>query len=148
MPGASRSDTHVFPIRVYFEDTDFSGVVYHANFLKFCERGRTDFVRLLGIHHQSLANPENGEASVFVVRRIEIDYLKPGRLDDVLEVITRCSEIGGASLTLSQEVKRGEAVLARAKVVVVLVASSGKPQRIAGLIRGALERFVNQRAQG
>ena len=146
--GRIEGDKHVLPVRVYFEDTDFAGVVYHANFLKFCERGRTDFVRLLGIHHQRLAKPEEGEASVFVVRRVEIDYLKPGRLDDVLEVVTRCTEIGGASLTLSQEVLRGDAVLARAKVVVVLVSSSGKPQRIGHLIRGALERFVNQRAQG
>ena len=146
--GRIEGEIHVLPVRVYFEDTDFAGVVYHANFLKFCERGRTDFVRLLGIHHQSLANPENGESSVFVVRRIEIDYLRPGRLDDLLEVVTRCTEIGGASLTLDQEVKRSDTVLARAKVIVVLVGSSGKPQRIGGLIRGALERFVNQRAQG
>ena len=148
LAGRIEGDVHVLPVRVYFEDTDFSGVVYHANFLKFCERGRTDFIRLLGIHHQSLANPEAGDPSVFVVRRIEIDYLKPGRLDDVLEVVTRCAEIGGASLTLAQEVRRGEAVLARAKVVVVLVSSSGKPQRIGAIIRGALERFVNHRAQG
>lgn len=148
LAGRIEGDIHVLPVRVYFEDTDFAGVVYHANFLKFCERGRTDFIRLLGIHHQSLAKPAEGEPSVFVVRRIEIDYLKPSRLDDVLEVVTRCAEIGGASLTLSQEVKRGEAVLARAKVVVVLVSSSGKPQRIGHLIRGALERFVNQPAQG
>ncbi len=146
--GRIEGEIHVLPVRVYFEDTDFAGVVYHANFLKFCERGRTDFVRLLGIHHQSLADPEKGEPSVFVVRRIEIDYLRPGRLDDMLEVVTRCTEIGGASLTLDQEVKRGDTVLARAKVVVVLVAASGKPQRIGGLIRDALERFVNQRAQG
>jgi acyl-CoA thioester hydrolase len=148
LAGRIEGDTHVLPVRVYFEDTDFAGVVYHANFLKFCERGRTDFVRLLGIHHQRLAKPDEGEPSVFVVRRIEIDYLKPGRLDDVLEVVTRCAEIGGASLTLSQEVRRGEAVLARAKVIVVLVSSAGKPQRIGALIRGALERFVNQGAQG
>ena len=146
--GRIDGETHVLPVRVYFEDTDFAGVVYHANFLKFCERGRTDFVRLLGIHHQSLADPSKGEPSVFVVRRIEIDYLRPGRLDDLLEVVTRCAELGGASLTLEQEVRRKETVLARAKVVVVLVSSSGKPQRIGGLIRGALERFVNQRAQG
>lgn len=146
LAGRIEGETHVLPIRVYFEDTDFAGVVYHANFLKFCERGRTDFIRLLGIHHQELASPDAGEAKVFVVRRIEIDYLKPGRLDDVLEVVTRCTEIGGASLTLDQEVRRGDAVLARAKVVVVLVSSTGKPQRIGALIRGALERFVNQRA--
>jgi acyl-CoA thioester hydrolase len=143
LAGRIEGDTHVLPVRVYFEDTDFAGLVYHANFLKFCERGRSDFIRLLGVHHQALANPEQGEPSVFVVRRIEIDYLRPARLDDVLEVVTRCEEIGGASLTLLQEVRRGETLIVRAKVVVVLVSSSGKPQRLGQLVRGALERFVD-----
>ena len=89
LAGRIEGETHVLPIRIYFEDTDFAGVVYHANFLKFCERGRTDFIRLLGIHHQELAAPDAGDPLVFVVRRIEIDYLKPGRLDDVLEVVTQ-----------------------------------------------------------
>ncbi len=148
LSGRIEGETHILLIRIYFEDTDFAGYVYHAKFLKFCERGRSDFIRLLGIHHQSLANPDAGEPAVFVVRHIEIDYLKPGRLDDVLEVVTRCASIGGASLVLSQEVRRGQTVLASAKVTVVLVSPSGKPQRIGSLIRGALERFVNQRAQG
>lgn len=143
LAGRIAGDTHILPVRVYFEDTDFAGLVYHANFLKFCERGRSDFIRLLGVHHQALANPEQGEPSVFVVRRIEIDYLRPARLDDVLEVVTRCEEIGGASLTLLQEVRRGETLIVRAKVVVVLVSSSGKPQRLGQLVRGALERFVD-----
>src|SRR5262245_65883763 len=116
LAGRIEGDAHVLPIRVYFEDTDFAGLVYHANFLKFIERGRTDFIRLLDIHHQKLANPEDGEPLVFVVRRVEIDYFKPGRLDDLLEVVTHCTEIGGASLTLSQEVRRGIIVLARANV--------------------------------
>jgi acyl-CoA thioester hydrolase len=143
LAGRIEGDTHVLPVRVYFEDTDFAGLVYHANFLKFCERGRSDLIRLLGVHHQALANPEQGDPSVFVVRRIEIDYLRPARLDDVLEVVTRCVEIGGASLTLLQEVRRGETLIVRAKVVVVLVSSSGKPQRLGQLVRGALERFVD-----
>jgi acyl-CoA thioester hydrolase len=146
LAGRIEGETHILPIRVYFEDTDFAGLVYYANFLKFIERGRTDFIRLLGIHHQALANPEDGEPAVFVVRRIEIDYLKPGRLDDMLEVITRCATIGGASLVLDQEVRRGESVLAEARVTVVLVSKSGKPQRIGNLVRGALERFVNRGA--
>jgi acyl-CoA thioester hydrolase len=148
LAGRIEGETHILPIRVYFEDTDFAGLVYHANFLKFIERGRTDFIRLLGIHHQALANPEDGEPAVFVVRRIEIDYLKPGRLDDMLEVITRCATIGGASLVLDQEVLRGESILAKARVTVVLVSKAGKPQRIGNLVRGALERFVNRGAQG
>jgi acyl-CoA thioester hydrolase len=146
LAGRIDGEVHILPIRVYFEDTDFAGLVYHANFLKFCERGRSDFIRLLGIHHQELANPEDGEPAVFVLRRVEIDYLKPGRLDDVLEVITRCGAIGGASLVLDQEVRRDETVLAKARVTVVLVSKSGKPQRIGSLVRGALERFVNRGA--
>lgn len=144
LAGRIEGETHVLPVRVYFEDTDCGGVVYHANFLKFCERGRSDFIRLLGIDHQSLANPEQGEPAVFVVRRIEIDYLKPGRMDDVLEVVTSCAEIGNASLVLAQEVRRDGALLARAKVSVVLVSRSGKPQRIGTVVRDALQRFVNQ----
>jgi acyl-CoA thioester hydrolase len=146
LAGRIEGETHILPIRVYFEDTDFAGHVYHANYLKFCERGRSDFIRLLGIDHQSLAVPKVGEPGLFVVRHIEIDFLKPARLDEVLEVVTRCANIGGASLILDQEVRRGDSLLARAKVTVVLVSSSGKPQRINTLIRGALERFVNQRA--
>jgi acyl-CoA thioester hydrolase len=146
LAGRIDGETHVLPIRVYYEDTDFAGYVYHANYLKFCERGRSDFIRLLGIDHQSLAAAKMGEPGVFVVRHIEIDYLKPAQVDEVLEVVTRCAHIGGASLVLAQEVRRGETVVARARVTVVLVSSSGKPQRIGALIRSALERFVNQRA--
>ncbi len=146
LAGRIDGETHVLPIRVYYEDTDFAGYVYHANYLKFCERGRSDFIRLLGIDHQSLAAAKMGEPGVFVVRHIEIDYLKPARVDEVLEVVTRCAHIGGASLVLAQEVRRGETVIARARVTVVLVSSTGKPQRLGALIRSALERFVNQRA--
>jgi acyl-CoA thioester hydrolase len=144
LAGRIEGDTHILPVRVYFEDTDFTGLVYHANFLKFCERGRSDFIRLLGIDHRSLADSKEGEPAVFVVRRIEIDYLKPARIDEVLEVVTRCAEMGGATLVLTQEVRRDETVLARASVSVVLVSRQGKPQRLGQLVRSALERFVNQ----
>jgi acyl-CoA thioester hydrolase len=144
LAGRIEDETHILPVRVYFEDTDCAGVVYHANFLKFCERGRSDFIRLLGIDAQSLASPRQGEPAVFVVRRVEIDYLKPGRMDDLLEVVTSCAEIGSASLVLLQEVRRDKTVLARARVSVVLVSRSGKPQRLGALVRGALQRFVNQ----
>jgi acyl-CoA thioester hydrolase len=144
LAGRIEGETHVLPIRVYFEDTDCAGVVYHANFLKFCERGRSGFIRLLGIEHQGLADPEEGAPAVFVVRRVEIDYLKPGRMDDLLEIVTTCAEIGTASLVLQQDICRDGTMLARAKVTVVLVSRAGKPQRLGALIRGALQRFVNQ----
>ncbi len=144
LAGRIEGETHVLPIRVYFEDTDCAGVVYHANFLKFCERARSDFIRLLGIDAKGLADPARGEPSVFVVRRVEIDYLKPGRMDDLLEVVTTCAEIGSASLVLRQDVMRDRALLVRAMVTVVLVSRAGKPQRLGALVRGALQRFVNQ----
>jgi acyl-CoA thioester hydrolase len=147
LAGRIEGETHVLPVRVYFEDTDFTGLVYHANFLKFCERGRSDFIRSLGVDHRSLANPKAGEPAVFVVRRIEIDYLKPARIDEVLEVVTSCAEIGGATLVLTQEVRRAGVVLVRAKVSVVLVSEAGKPQRLGQLVRGALQRFVNQQRE-
>ncbi|HYJ58999.1 MAG TPA: YbgC/FadM family acyl-CoA thioesterase [Methyloceanibacter sp.] len=144
LAGRIEGETHVLPVRVYFEDTDCGGVVYHANFLKFCERGRSDFIRLLGIEATSIADPALGEPAIFVVRRVEIDYFKPGRMDDVLEVVTACAEIGSASLVLRQDVRRDGTLLASAKVTVVLVSRGGKPQRLGALIRGALQRFVNQ----
>ena len=144
LAGRIEGDTHVLPVRVYFEDTDCGGVVYHTNFLKYCERGRSDFIRLLGIEATGLADPAKREPAIFVVRRVEIDYLKPGRMDDVLEVVTSCAEIGSASLTLQQDIRRDGTLLARAKVTVVLVSNAGKPQRLGALVRGALQRFVNQ----
>lgn len=147
LAGRIEGDTHILPVRVYFEDTDFTGLVYHANFLKFCERGRSDFIRSLGIDHRSLENPEQGDPAVFVVRRVEVDYLRPAHIDEVLEVVTRCAEMGGATLLLSQEVRREGTVLARLKVSVVLVSNAGKPQRLGKMVRGALERFVNRPQQ-
>lgn len=144
LAGRIDGETHILPVRVYFEDTDCGGVVYHANFLKFCERGRSDFIRLLGIEAKSLADPARGEPAIFVVRRVEIDYLKPARMDDVLEVVTTCDEIGSASLVLQQDVRRDGTLVASAKVTVVLVSHTGKPQRLGALLRGALQRFVNQ----
>ncbi|MGI9382053.1 MAG: tol-pal system-associated acyl-CoA thioesterase [Methyloligellaceae bacterium] len=145
MAGRIDGQRHILPVRIYFEDTDFTGLVYHASFLRFCERGRSDFVRLLGIRHQDLLDGrEDSEPAVFVVRHMEIDFLKPARIDDVIEVVTECAEIGGATLSLKQEVVRDEQVLVRARVKVVLISQSGKPLRLGSLIRSAFERFVNQ----
>lgn len=148
LAGRVEGDAHKLPIRVYFEDTDFTGLVYHANFLKFCERGRSDFIRNLGIDHTSLENPDVGEPAVFVVRRIEVDYLRPAHIDEVLEVVTRCTELGAAKLVLTQEVCRDGVVLARLKALVVLISKTGKPQRLGKLAREALERFMQADGAG
>lgn len=143
--GRIEKGRHVVPVRVYHEDTDFSGLVYHASYIRFFERGRSDFVRLLGIDHEDLIAPKDGaEPAAFVVRRIEIDYLKPAAIGDVLEVVSECEEIGGATLTMRQEIRRDEQTIVRARVKIVLISKSGKPLRMDALIRGAFERFLNQ----
>jgi acyl-CoA thioester hydrolase len=129
---------HVLPVRVYFEDTDFSGVVYHANYLRFMERGRSDFLRLLGIGHEALDAGAEGEPLAFAVSQMRLEFLKPARIDELLEVHTRVGEISGARIVLSQEVRRGATVLVGAIVMVALVNRSGKVQRLPAGIRGRL----------
>jgi acyl-CoA thioester hydrolase len=130
---------HVLPVRVYFEDTDFSGLVYHASYLRWCERGRSDYLRLVGNEHRALIEGGDGaEPSAFVVRRMQLEYIKPARIDDVLEVETRVAEVKGAALRLAQRVLRGETVIFEADVLVVLVSVSGKPQRLSQRLRAGL----------
>jgi acyl-CoA thioester hydrolase len=134
--GGTRS--HLLPVRVYFEDTDFSGLVYHASYVRWCERGRSDFLRLLGGDHRRLIDGSGGsEPAAFVVRRMTFDFLKPSRIDELLEVVTRVKAVGAASLTLLQSVKRGETTLVEAEVTVVLISVSGKPLRISTALREA-----------
>lgn len=121
---------HVLPVRVYFEDTDFSGLVYHATYLRWIERGRSDFLRLKGVHHSELFAGDGGAPAAFVVRRMSLDYLKPARIDDVLEVETRVGEVTKATMELIQTVKKDGADLFRASVLVVLVSTAGKPLRL------------------
>ena len=129
---------HVLPARVYYEDTDFSGLVYHANYLKWCERGRSDFLRLLGNDHQGLIDGADGrEPAAFVVRRMTLEFLKPARIDEIVEVETRVAQIGAADLMLDQIVKREGVSLFEAQVQVVLVSVSGKPQRLSKRLREA-----------
>ena len=130
---------HLLPVRVYFEDTDFSGLVYHASYLRWCERGRSDYLRLVGNEHRALIEGGDGaEPSAFVVRRMRLEYLKPARIDEVLEVETRVAEVKGAALSLAQRVLRAGVVLFEAEVLVVLVSVSGKPQRLSQRLRVGL----------
>jgi acyl-CoA thioester hydrolase len=138
LAGRIEGARHILPVRVYFEDTDFSGLVYHASYLRWCERGRSDWLRLLGVHHSALIAPESGEPAAFVVRRLEIDYLRPARIDEVLEVTTECIEVSGVYLLLLQQIRRGETTLCKVVVKVVLISQSGKPMRLPPPIREAL----------
>jgi acyl-CoA thioester hydrolase len=131
---------HVLPVRVYFEDTDFSGLVYHATYLRWCERGRSDFLRLMGNDHQALIAGAGGrEPAAFVVRRMHLEYLKPARIDEVLEVTTRAKDATAATLTLDQRISRDGIDLFTAKVTVVLISASGKPMRLSSALRQALQ---------
>ena len=123
LDGELRGGRHVMPVRVYYEDTDFSGIVYHANYLRFMERGRTNHLRLMGAEQHALFEQAQSETPgfAFVVRSMQIEFLKPARMDDVLAVTTRCEEIKGASMTLHQRVTRGDELLVEAHVRVAFV---------------------------
>jgi acyl-CoA thioester hydrolase len=137
LAGRLTPEGHVLPVRVYFEDTDFSGVVYHGAYIRFFERGRSDLVRVLGVTHTELAEDDDRPAA-FAVRRMTVDFLKPARIDDVLEVVTRASVLAGASITLSQTIRRGTETLVTAEVKVALVSPEGRALRIRGSLRERL----------
>ena len=132
---------HKLSVRVYYEDTDFSGFVYHAAYLRFMERGRTEMLRELGLLQRELALSEPAGTLFFVVRAMKIDFRRPAHMDDLLSVETSLEAIGGASLTMRQEIRGGDALLSAARVTVALVLN-GKPQRIPGPIREKFERLL------
>ncbi|MFN8948014.1 MAG: tol-pal system-associated acyl-CoA thioesterase [Alphaproteobacteria bacterium] len=132
---------HILPVRVYYEDTDVSGIVYHANYLRFMERGRSEFLRLAGIHHMVML--ANAEPIAWTIRRLEIEYSKPARLDDNLEIHTRYRTMSGARLTGEQWVKRDGVDLVTAKVEAAIITMTGKPRRIPEDVRARLEGFVD-----
>ncbi len=141
MAGEFTAIGHRLLARVYYADTDFSGVVYHARYLEFLERGRSDFLRLSGIHHTELADGKHGETIVWVVRRMEIDFVAPARIDDILTIETRTEAISGARVTIGQTLSRDGTLLVRALVEAAILGPTGRPRRfpkewIAAFIRG------------
>jgi acyl-CoA thioester hydrolase len=126
---------HQLTVRVYYEDTDFSGVVYHASYLRFMERGRTEQIRDLGVEQAELFDGEQGLS--FAVRRMAIEFLRPARMDDLLTIETRPTEARGATLLLAQRVLRGEEVLVTAEVTVACV-GGGRARRIPDVLRRRL----------
>jgi acyl-CoA thioester hydrolase len=140
LDGEIRDGRHVLTVRVYYEDTDFSGIVYHANYLRYMERGRTNYLRLLGADHRVLFEETEKEAPgfAFVVRSMSIDFLKPARMDDVLEILTEPQKVKGASITLQQRVTRGDELLVEARVRVAFV-SGGRARPIPKPLRVAMK---------
>lgn len=143
LDGEIRDGRHHMQVRVYYEDTDFSGIVYHANYLRYMERGRTNHLRLMGAEQHALFAEAESEAPgfAFVVRSMTLDFLRPARMDDVLGVVTWPIAVKGASITLAQEVRRAEEVLVKADVRVAFI-SGGKAQPIPKRLRDLLKADV------
>jgi acyl-CoA thioester hydrolase len=140
LDGEIRDSRHHQPIRVYYEDTDFSGIVYHASYLRFMERGRTNYLRLLGADQRALFEQAAAVAPgfAFVVRHMDIAFKKPASMDDVLEIVTAPLEVKGASVVLHQRVTRGADLLVEARVQVAFV-SGGRAKPIPKPLRIAMK---------
>jgi acyl-CoA thioester hydrolase len=140
LDGALSDRRHVMSVRVYYEDTDFSGAVYHASYLRFMERGRTNYLRLLGVGHRALFEETAREAPgfAFVVRSMQIEFLKAARMDDLLDIVTQPQEVKGASIALRQRVLRGADLLVEAQVRVAFVAG-GRARPIPKALRTAMQ---------
>jgi acyl-CoA thioester hydrolase len=135
----SRAPLHRFAVRVYYEDTDAAGIVYYANYLKFAERARSEWLREIGGDE---AKAMKAGGLLFVVRRCKIDYRQPARLDDLLEVATRVVAFAGATLDLEQVVRRDDADLVVMKVTLACLNSAGRPARLPAALRAALATLL------
>ena len=139
--GVLDGDTHLYAVRAYYEDTDLSGIVYHANYLRWFERARSDLLRRLDID-QRAAFEEGGGA--YAVSEVNLRYLRPARLDDDIVIHTRCTELKAASCRMQQKAFRGEELLAEAHLRVGFVSREGRPIRQPAQWREAFARFVEQ----
>lgn len=141
-PSAGRIDgrIHHLPVRIYYEDTDFTGLVYHANYLRYFERGRSDFLRMAEVHHSELL--AGAEPLGFAVNRIELDFLKPARIDDALVVKTVYESIKGPRIFIAQTVERAGEVLVRAAVQVCCISLTGRPRKPPTVLLERLKPFL------
>jgi acyl-CoA thioester hydrolase len=140
--GQIEGKTHVFPLRVYYEDTDFSGFVYHASYLCFMERGRSEFLRVCGIGHQDLL--QFAEPLFWTVRSIAIKFIRPARIEDTLSVRTSVAGLTGARMLLEQWISRDQEEMTRAEVEVCLISAAGRPRRIPDAIRQNMEFYIEK----
>ena len=136
---AAEAQSHVHPVRVYYEDTDAGGVVYHASYFRFAERARTEMLRALGVAHRELIEAEGYQ---FVVRRCAADFRRPARLDDRLDVVTRVTALGATRVALAQDVRRDGAELVAIEVELVGLGTSGRPARMPGRLKRALNPLI------
>ncbi len=126
--GRFEGKIHVLPIRIYYEDTDLSGVVYHANYLRFMERGRSEFFRCAGITR--LAMLDDAEPTAWTLKKATLEYVRPARVDDLIEVHTTCTALTGARMNAEQKIYLGSQLLTKGQVEACIITLSGKPRRI------------------
>lgn len=132
---------HLFAVRVYYEDTDLSGITYHANYLRWFERARSDLLRLLGIDQRAAI--ESGEGA-YALSEVNLKYLRPARLDDDVVIVTRCTEIGAASCRMHQTASRDGELLCEAQMRVGFITLDGRPRRQPAAWREAFQTFMNK----
>lgn len=137
--GRFEGKMHILPIRIYYEDTDLSGVVYHANYLRYMERGRTEFFRAVGI---KLAGLEDAEPTAWTLRKVQLEYFRPARLEDQLEVRTTCASLSGARMVADQKIYANDVLLTHGTVEACIITLSGKPRRIPQEVRDKLAPFL------
>jgi len=128
--GEIQEGKHLLIVRVYYADTDFSGVVYHGRYLEFFERGRSEFLRNHDIHHHLMLEAAQGEANAWIVRRMSLDFAYPARIDDILQVETKITQVKPARILMTQQILREGQLLVSAHVEVALVNASGRPRRL------------------
>jgi acyl-CoA thioester hydrolase len=143
LSGLMVDGVHHFPLRVYYADTDAGGIVYHATYLDFAERARTEMMRLFGLDQVQL---QKDHGLLFAVRSCEIDYRRPARLDDLLEIRSSVTHLGGASLHVSQSIWRGAEELVRLVIRLVCMHFNGRAMRIPAAIRSELQDFLTEKA--
>lgn len=139
--GSIDEGVHCLPVRVYWEDTDAGGIVYHANFIRYFERGRSDLLRLIGATASDMMSAKD-DALVYVVRRLELDYLRPARLDDALIVHTALQRVRAAAVAVRQWVSREGAILAEGRLEVAAVTPEGRPRRWPAKVKEAFEELL------
>ena len=138
--GSFENKTHILPISIYYEDTDLSGFVYHANYLRYMERGRTEFFRLAGI--SKMAGLEEEEPTAWTLRSISVDYHRPARLDDVIHVRSRLTGLSGARMRALQRIFCGETLLVEGRIEACITTLTGKPRRLPKMVQETLAPFV------
>jgi acyl-CoA thioester hydrolase len=140
LSGHFEGKTHILPVRIYYADTDLSGVVYHANYLVFMERGRSEFFRACGVAR--MVQMDEPEPTAWTLRKVELEYLKPARVDDLLEVHTRMTGLTGARMNAAQDVYLNGQMLTRGAIEACVITLTGKPRRIPQEVRDKLSPFL------